>query len=1712
MDHSGRRSKSGTHGSHRIKTPLIRSHYLETLEPRLVLDSTVVFNEIMYNPVGEDAGLEWIELHNQMSVDMDISGWRLDGGVRYDFPEGTIVSGDDYLVIASDPAALLASSRFAGALGPFSGRLNNGGEELLLLNNIDSFVTRVPSGQPIPITVLSTDNVGRRVMDRIDYDDDEPWPIAPDGSGVSLAKLDEDRGSGETSNWTSSEQIDGTPGKQNFVPPGTLVFDELVSVGHPVRAMVPLSGSLGESWREPSFDDSNWTSGTTGVGFDSATTYKSLFGLDLDNPPNGQAPVQMQNLQQTIYLRVPFQLDSVVSQYDTLLLRMKYDDGFVAYINGVEVAQANAPGRDGNNAPLNWVSGATASHRDSQATQFVDFDISDYRDAFVAGSNTLAIHGLNVRAQDNDLLLLPELLGGTAVKPSIEVPLTFNEISAANGEDFWLELSNYGAQSIDLSGIVITGSGDAGGDFVFPPASEIIPPGGFLEVSGKRLGFQPAIGDKLFLYSHEKREVLDAARVEGQMRGRAEQLDGRWQFPASPTPGAPNRFHFQDQIVINEIMYHGYPDRGTPAQPPQIERVEILPLDADGWRYRESWPGLDADWATQPHAEDEVEWFTGRGPLGFSVEVEDQLSTKLRFPVLNNPPLTTYYFETDFTFDRTANPYQLVLRHFVDDGAIFYLNGEEIYRTNMPARDTTADTTALDEVRVPELSENLVLPEAQLRDGTNRLSVEVHQVDTASFDVVFGATLAVHEEVTPSTPATPFQESSEEWIELYNRSETQTVDMAGWKLTRGIGFEFPIDTLIAPKEYVVIAKDASALASKYPAIASRILGDFEGRLSNSGESLVLVDSNGNLVDEVRYFDDGRWPSSADGGGASLELRNPSAENSKAEAWRASDQSPQTSWQTYSYRGVAEDDGIGNNIFHEFVLGLLDEGEVLLDDVSVIEEPDGAAIEFIQNGDFQEDLIGDTPNTWRLIGTHGDHGRSVVVVDPEDPRNHVLHLVATGPTEDKHNQASTTYVDRERVRVGTEYEISFRAKWLSGSNQVNSRLYFNYLQKTTLIDVPGRHGTPASVNSRWEQNLGPTYENLQHRPVVPVANQDVTVSVFAQDPDQVESLMLIYSVDESAPVAVDMSHHGSGSFTGVVPGQPGGSIVQFFIQGTDKRGAASAFPMNGKDARALFAVSDGRTLGGELRSLRVIMTSSDTAFMYRNINRMSNDRRGATVIYDEREVFYDVGVRIKGSAFGRNNDRVAGLSIRFHPDHRFRGVHKTLSIERAANPKEIVAKHMLNRAAGGLATFYDDVAHIVMPRNRDSGPALLAMARTSDVYLDSLHAGGGSTPVYNLELLYSPQGTVDRSDPQSAKLNFPYTHNNGRMDIADFGDDKETYRWNFQIRNARGRDDYQPLIALAQSFSLSGEQLEHSVDEVIDVDQWMRTFAMLSLNGNDDVYSRFWEHNFRMYVRPDDGKIVAVPWDLDRAFGLPATSAGPWGVRNNVGTRINLANVIEIPSNTRLFWGHVLDITNTTANEQYMERWTGHYGDLLGTNFRAELTYVKSRATTLERQMPEAVEFQITSDTNNEITTSGDTLEIQGQGWINVRHIRLLGSEKPLVVDWVDDKTWRARVSEWPDDNLITLEAMNHQGNVVGSDSVKVIDTAFIPRAGDSNADRQFDQLDIVLALQGNRYLSGQPATFAEGDWNRDGVFDQADIVSALQTGNYLAGPYAVTLE
>ena len=166
----------------------------------------------------------------------------------------------------------------------------------------------------------------------------------------------------------------------------------LLAEGAEAKAMIPTDATFGLDWTKAAFDDSTWVSGTTGVGYD----YDGLVGLDVDI---------MSGLNRTVYIRMAFRAEDV-SSVDRLTLHMKYEDGFVAYLNGVEVARSNAPAA----TELAWDSGATATRDDADAVVFEEIDLSAYRRLLHEGDNVLAIHGLNTSISSSDLLILPKLV------------------------------------------------------------------------------------------------------------------------------------------------------------------------------------------------------------------------------------------------------------------------------------------------------------------------------------------------------------------------------------------------------------------------------------------------------------------------------------------------------------------------------------------------------------------------------------------------------------------------------------------------------------------------------------------------------------------------------------------------------------------------------------------------------------------------------------------------------------------------------------------------------------------------------------------------------------------------------------------------------------------------------------------------------------------------------------------------------------------------------------------------------------------------------------------------------------------------------------------------------------------------------------------------------------------------------------------------------
>jgi hypothetical protein len=1579
-------------------------------------DSVVVFNEVQYQPADEGSQSEWIELRNLMGVTVDLSGWELSGGADLVFEEGTRILGRDYLIVSTEPQDPLLAGRNVYS-SPIVNRLANGGETLLLKNR---------SG---------------RLMDRLNYGSAGDWPVGPAGSGATLTKKDEDSAEGSPENWVSSDRIGGTPGRRNF-PTATPkpIVTELVAVDSDWRYLN--SGtSAPEGWKESGFDATDWEEGKGLFQSGYAEALEGPSGLygywKLDEASGQIAKDEVSGIEG----RLRNGVDWIDDRIRGSVLEFDGADGFVQ--TGVSVPQLTlekdftwafwAFSRRPANVNVIVGNRFRADGADFSPREFIKFTNAALEFHRLGAGEDIAygaiprnewVHHAAVKSGTRlSYYRNGEIQGSQILSAGTQNPQPFYFGGDQTRENWRGRLDEVGLWEVALSDESVLGlaNGTLSPDTAPTPDSRSAVEGTEFVNIGQTIYFSTAFS---FFGGPSKTElsmellVDDGAVVflNGQEIHRVNIGDGPLNFQ-SPATTQVDRAEWSDPIALSsKALVSGR----------NVIAVEVHQEGA----FEESEDfvfGLSLESTELPGSP------TRGGELIFNEVSEggtDGFSLELMNRGAGPVDVSQMEIRSSAGWVLDSLPGMSLI-----PGDLMVLSGESFGKT--PERGERLFLVGdfggrlMDAIRV---SGHL-----QARSGTDGGRWYQPEVSTFGLDNLseLESTIVINEVMYhPRENAAPGV-SAGQWIELFNRG-AKPVDMGAWQFDDGVQFTFPSGSSVGPGEYLVVVSDQEAFEAVYTGVP--VGGEWTGSLSGRGERVRLIDSGGNLIDEVRYFDGGRWPANADGRGSSLELRDPRADNGHPNAWSAC--LVEGPWQEISYRGLAKNGMSDPTRYNEFVFGLLNAGEWLIDDISVVEEPDGLGRELIQNGSFESG----GSEKWRLLG---NHSRFEVVDDPTQAGNKVLRVTATGPTEHMSNHAETTlrfgnnYVSISERR---EYEISFRAKWLGGSNQLNTRLYFNRLPRTTLLETGGPGGTPGALNSTWVTNLGPDLDALSHSPAVPGSQESILVRVSASDPDGIAGLTLNYASRGRTFIRVPMNLI-EGQWRATIPGQSIGTKIQFFVEATDRRGAVSWLPASGPSSSALIPVADGQAdldYGNcQPTNLRIVMSDADINKLHESSNVMSNDRLGCTVIVDERLVYYDAGVRLKGSEHGRASNVRVGYNIRFPADSLFLGAHETIAVDRSGagdqfSQREMMIKHAINHA-GGIPGSYDDLIRVIAPRPQHTGAAMLSKARFDREFLVNQSTGDGSGTLFEYELIYVLSGTTGGVEglkvTQSGEVRGVPPRNLG-------GTDKELYRWHWQIKNNRTSDDFSPVVEMLTALGRSGSRYQRDTDRLLDVDQWLRAFAVQVLFGIADNYSSGSAHNAMFYHRPADDKMLYFPWDMDFTFVRGASSSL---TPNDDQNRLIGAS----PRNKRVFYRHLWEIVQSTFNTDYLSEWANHYSCFLPTeDLNRFMPYVRTRSAfalaEIERAIPQ-VPFSISTDNN--FSTPSTMAIIEGKGWLDVHQIRIAGGET-VSLDWRDTDTWRISVPVRPGPNSIAIEAIDLHGNVIGSDIVNLVGTGrVIPAAG-----------------------------------------------------------------
>jgi hypothetical protein len=611
----------------------------------------------------------------------------------------------------------------------------------------------------------------------------------------------------------------------------------------------------------------------------------------------------------TCYIRIPFTFSGEIEDIGSAVLNVRYDDGFVAYLNGTEIARRNA------DQILTWNSSANAGHPDAEAVQFESIDISDSLNLLKEGRNLLAIQGLNESATNSDFLISAELIGGpvdsdgtslpgaTKYSESITLPYsthvkartfdgyTWSALSEAifavgplaeslriteimyNPQDMsgeFIELKNIGAETINLNLVSFTN----GIDFTFPGidlvAGEYIVVaqdenslktryGTAINIAGQYSGRLDNAGERITLADATGRTILDFKYKDGwypitdddfsltiidadnpDTNSWDEKDSWRPSAYAGGSPGQDDSGILPNpgSVVINEILAHSHAEASDWIE---LYNTTGTAIDIGGWYLSDSESNLKKY---------KIANGTTIGPNRYYLLYEN-----INFGNVNDPGCIE-------PFALSENGEQLYLCSAHDN----ILTG---YRTE---EDFGASQTGISFGRYYKSSTG----------NYNFVAMEQNTPGSANSNPKVGPIVISEIMYNPEWPfGGSYINDEYEYIELHNISDgTVTLydfeTSEAWKFTDGIEFIFPTDTPIAIPAggYLLVAKNPEVFSLRYPGVpAEKILGPYDGKLSNAGESLELsmpgdIEVTGERhyirIDRVNYSD-GSHPENCPGG-------------------------------------------------------------------------------------------------------------------------------------------------------------------------------------------------------------------------------------------------------------------------------------------------------------------------------------------------------------------------------------------------------------------------------------------------------------------------------------------------------------------------------------------------------------------------------------------------------------------------------------------------------------------------------------------------------------------------------------------------------------------------------------------------------------------------------------------------------------------------------
>ncbi|HMJ66387.1 MAG TPA: Ig-like domain-containing protein, partial [Candidatus Binatia bacterium] len=423
---------------------------------------------------------------------------------------------------------------------------------------------------------------------------------------------------------------------------------------------------------------------------------------------------------------------------------------------------------------------------------------------------------------------------------------------------------------------------------------------------------------------------------------------------------------------------------------------------------------------------------------------------------------------------------------------------------------------------------------------------------------------------------------SNEWIEVRNVS-TGSVNVAGWRFTRGVNFTFPNVSMQAGG-YLVVAANVAAFRAKYPGVTN-VVGGWSGRLANSEETIELETALGETVNSVHYASEGDWARRERGHGAQPVLGINLAGNTATvtvfgHGFTGNDRIMISGADQPEYNGIFTISAVGASTFN-------------------ITVPAGTA-----------------PATGNIIARH-------VIDDGASGWSWFCAADGLGSSLELVNQNLPNTTGQNWLSSAMLHGTPGRA------NSVATNNIAPFIQQVTHVPTVPRSTEPVAINARVSDELPIGVANVR------LFYRDHT----SQSPGAFVSTNMFDDGTHSDGVASD------GLYGVVLPAAANGTVIEFYVQATDTSGLVRTWPAAAWDtnntfgqlANAYYQVDD-EVITNLMPTIRVIMSGTERG-IYQAINRNSDAEMNVTMIAtdgDNTEIHHLGGVRIRGAGTRSRN--------------------------------------------------------------------------------------------------------------------------------------------------------------------------------------------------------------------------------------------------------------------------------------------------------------------------------------------------------------------------------------------------------------------------------------------------------------------------------------------